>query len=116
MLDWDKYIAVADRFQHKAKWQDREDLRQDIILRLATASAVNPVGDFILCPPIVGYYIAGYPYHSSIGKGLVSVIPSYLSKVITVNQGYIAEGEHKVRTATVKPLSLKSTRHRLSGI
>ena len=41
MLDWGKYIAVADRFQHKAKWQDREDLRQDIILRLAQVARNN---------------------------------------------------------------------------
>ncbi len=35
MLDWQKYIEIADKFQHKAKPQDREDLRQNIILRLA---------------------------------------------------------------------------------
>jgi len=23
-LDWEKYIAIADRFQHKAKWQKAE--------------------------------------------------------------------------------------------
>ena len=37
MLDWDKYSTIADRYQHKAKSQDREDLRQDIVLSLATA-------------------------------------------------------------------------------
>ncbi len=37
MLDWGKYIAVADRFQHKAKWQDGEDLNHTIILSLAQA-------------------------------------------------------------------------------
>ena len=37
MLDWDKYIAVADRFQRKAKAQDREDLNHTIILSLADA-------------------------------------------------------------------------------
>ena len=37
MLDWDKYIAVADRFQHKARAQDTEDLRHTIILSLAQA-------------------------------------------------------------------------------
>jgi hypothetical protein len=41
MLDWDKYIVIADRFQHKAKWQDREDLRQDIIVRLADVARNN---------------------------------------------------------------------------
>jgi len=37
MLDWDKYIAVADRFQHKAKTQDTEDLNHTIVLSLAQA-------------------------------------------------------------------------------
>jgi DNA-directed RNA polymerase specialized sigma24 family protein len=40
-LDWEKYMAIADKFQHKAKWQDREDLRQDIILRLADVARNN---------------------------------------------------------------------------
>jgi len=35
MLDWQKYIEIADKFQHKARHEDREDLRQTIILRLA---------------------------------------------------------------------------------
>jgi hypothetical protein len=37
MLDWGKYIRVADRYQHKAKAQDREDLNHNIILSLADA-------------------------------------------------------------------------------
>ena len=37
MLDWSKYIAVADRFQHKAKAQDRSDLNHNIIVSLADA-------------------------------------------------------------------------------
>ena len=37
MLDWSKYIAVADRFQHKAKRQDRDDFNHDIIASLADA-------------------------------------------------------------------------------
>jgi hypothetical protein len=37
MLDWSKYIAVADRFQHKAKWGDIEDLNHTIVLSLADA-------------------------------------------------------------------------------
>ena len=37
MLDWDKYIVVADRFQHKARRQDKEDLNHTIILSLAQA-------------------------------------------------------------------------------
>src|SRR4030042_1593194 len=41
MLDWEKYIAVADRFQHKAKAQDREDLKHTIILKLAQVASNN---------------------------------------------------------------------------
>jgi hypothetical protein len=40
-LDWQKYIEIADKFQHKAKPADREDLRQDIILRLAEVATNN---------------------------------------------------------------------------
>ena len=35
MLDWSKYITVADRYQHKARAQDREDLNHNIIVSLA---------------------------------------------------------------------------------
>jgi hypothetical protein len=41
MLDWSKYIAVADRFQHKAKAQDTEDLNHTIILSLADAQTAK---------------------------------------------------------------------------
>ena len=41
MLDWEKYIQIADKFQHKAKADDREDLRQNIILRLAEVASNN---------------------------------------------------------------------------
>ena len=37
MLDYGKYIKVADRYQRKAKYQDREDLNHTIILSLAQA-------------------------------------------------------------------------------
>jgi len=40
-LDWQKYIEIADKFQHKAKAADRQDLRQDIILRLAEVANNN---------------------------------------------------------------------------
>ena len=39
MLDWQQYISVADKFQYKAKPEDRQDLRQDIVLRLAEVEA-----------------------------------------------------------------------------
>jgi len=35
MLDYGKYITVADRYQRKAKREDREDLNHTIILSLA---------------------------------------------------------------------------------
>jgi hypothetical protein len=41
MLDWKKYIEIADKFQHKAMYQDRADLREDIILRLAEVASNN---------------------------------------------------------------------------
>ena len=40
-LDWEKYMEIADKFQHKARYQDREDLRQDIIVRLAQVASNN---------------------------------------------------------------------------
>ena len=41
MLDWEKYIEIASRFQHKAKAEDREDLRQDIVVRLAEVASTK---------------------------------------------------------------------------
>ncbi|MCX6006857.1 MAG: hypothetical protein NTZ34_06310 [Chloroflexi bacterium] len=40
-LDWHKYTEIAKRFQSKAKPEDREDLRQDIILKLAEIASNN---------------------------------------------------------------------------
>jgi len=40
-LDWEKYSEVADRFQHKARFEDRDDLRHNIILRLAEVASNN---------------------------------------------------------------------------
>jgi hypothetical protein len=57
MLDWDKYIAVAERFQHKAKSQDREDLKHTIILRLAQVASNNGRKPFTKA---VMYRIASY--------------------------------------------------------
>jgi hypothetical protein len=41
MLDWEKYIAIGERFQHKAKAQDRGDLKHTIILKLAQVASNN---------------------------------------------------------------------------
>ena len=35
MLDWNKYIDIASKFQRRAKPEDREDLKEDIIVKLA---------------------------------------------------------------------------------
>jgi hypothetical protein len=40
-LDWQKYMEIADKFQHKARYEDREDLRQDIALRLAEVASTK---------------------------------------------------------------------------
>jgi hypothetical protein len=37
VLDYDKYIKVANRYQNKAKREDKEDLNHTIILSLAEA-------------------------------------------------------------------------------
>jgi len=37
MLDWSKYITVANRYQRKARAEGREDLNHNIIVALADA-------------------------------------------------------------------------------
>ena len=62
MLDYGKYITVADRYQRKAKRQDREDLRQDIILRLAQVARNNghkPFTDRAMMR-VASYVVADY--------------------------------------------------------
>ena len=41
MLDYGKYISVDNRYQRKAKHQDREDLNYAIILSLAQVQLVK---------------------------------------------------------------------------
>lgn len=41
MLDWDKYIQIAERFQYKAKREDTEDLKHSVILKLAQVASQN---------------------------------------------------------------------------
>ncbi|MFC1957084.1 hypothetical protein ACFLVY_02185 [Chloroflexota bacterium] len=62
MLDWEKYIAVADRFQHKARQEDREDLKQDIIVRLADVERNNGHKPFteVAMFRIASYAVAEY--------------------------------------------------------
>ena len=40
-LDWNKYIEIATKFQWKAKPEDRQDLKQDIIVKLAEIASNN---------------------------------------------------------------------------
>ena len=65
MLDWKKYIAIADRFQHKARYEDREDLRQDIILRLAEVASNNGHKPFTEASMVrVASYVAMEYWHN----------------------------------------------------
>jgi len=65
MLDWQKYIEIADKFQHKAKYEDREDLRQDIILRLAEVASNNGHKPFTEASMVrVASYVAMEYWHN----------------------------------------------------
>jgi hypothetical protein len=39
--NWDTYIEIARRFEHKAQFQDREDLKHSIIVRIAEVAQRN---------------------------------------------------------------------------
>ena len=41
MKDWQTYIEIAHNFQHKVRFQDRQDVTHDIILRLAEIADRN---------------------------------------------------------------------------
>jgi hypothetical protein len=62
MLDWEKYIAVAERFQHKARREDGEDLKHTIILRLAQVASNNGHKPFTEATMyrIASYVVADY--------------------------------------------------------
>jgi len=65
MLDWKKNIEIADKFQHKAIYQDREDLRQDIILRLAEVASNNGHKPFTEASMVrVASYVAMEYWHN----------------------------------------------------
>ena len=34
-IDWGRYLEIAGKFKYKAKAEDREDLKSDIVIRLA---------------------------------------------------------------------------------
>jgi hypothetical protein len=117
MLDWDKYIAVAERFQHKAKAQDREDLKHDIILTLADVERNNghkpltePAMYRIASITVVHYWRAQYKLTNGLDCGSCSKVQrqkckkewlypecpkavrvEYLSKLVTDSEGNITE-------------------------
>jgi len=65
MLDWKKYIDIADKFQHKAMYQDREDLKQNIILRLAEVASNNGHKPFTEASMVrVASYVAMEYWHN----------------------------------------------------
>jgi DNA-directed RNA polymerase specialized sigma24 family protein len=65
MLDWQKYIEIADKFQHKARYEDREDLRQNIILRLAEVASNNGHKPFTEASMVrVASYVAMEYWHN----------------------------------------------------
>ena len=74
MLDYGKYITVADRYQRKARYQDREDLNHTIILTLAILQVVYR---FILDSLFYG----GYSFSLNlgvIGVGWADLVASLL--------------------------------------
>lgn len=40
-MDWERYQQIAQRFQYKVKLEDKEDIKQDIIVRLAEVETNN---------------------------------------------------------------------------
>ena len=117
MLDWDKYIAVANRFQYKARAQDREDLKHTIILRLAQVASNNghkPFTEASMCRiasfEVANYWRAQYRLTNGLDCGSCSkaqrqkcrkdwlypecpraIKVEYLSKPIIDNDGNITE-------------------------
>ena len=62
MQDWTQYSKVADRFQWKVPYQDREDVKQAIILEVAEAKARDgdkPFTEALMCR-IASYVVADY--------------------------------------------------------
>jgi len=71
-LDWVKYSEVADRFQHKARFEDRDDLRHNIILRLAEVSSNNGHKPFTIGAMIrVASYVVMEYWHAEKRNGKV---------------------------------------------
>lgn len=87
MLDWDKCITIADRFQHKASFQDRGDLRHNILIRLAEVARRN--GRKLLTEGamvrVASYVVMEY-WHTEKRNG----------KVISLNAGILDDEGHTI--------------------
>ena len=71
-LDWEKYSEIADRFQHKARFEDRDDLRHNIILRLAEVASNNGHKPYTIGAMIrVASYVVMEYWHSEKRNGKV---------------------------------------------
>jgi hypothetical protein len=71
-LDWEKYSEVAERFQYKARFEDREDLRHNIILRLAEVASNNGHKPFTIGAMIrVASYVVMEYWHAEKRNGKV---------------------------------------------
>jgi len=40
-LAWQEYAQIARNFEHKARFEDREDIKQDIVVRLAEVASIK---------------------------------------------------------------------------
>lgn len=64
MLNWDEYSKVANQFKYKVRFQDREDLKQQIILELAQIEVkYKENGKVLSCSGMVraaSYIVADY--------------------------------------------------------
>jgi hypothetical protein len=71
-LDWEKYSEIADRFQYKARFEDRGDLRHNIILRLAEVASNNGHEPFTIGAMIrVASYVVMEYWHAEKRNGKV---------------------------------------------
>ena len=76
-LDWNKYIEIAQRFQGKARFEDREDLKHGIILRLAELASNNghkPFTEWAMLR-VASYVVMEY-WHAEKRNGKVVTINS----------------------------------------
>ena len=60
MLDWSKYTTIANRYQHKAKPEDKEDLNHDIIIAIAESQVIKDNNGGGQLSDIAMYRIAAY--------------------------------------------------------